>query len=128
METIVEEMDVKVKELERALAYWEEVLKKSEKYERLMQDSDFQEVLKDLDQTVSAHQTQIDQCLEGMSEYSPKLLEDAQHTLFIHQLLKEQAKLAIDRPGKILELAKEARKQIPEIQSKMRGIKEDIGG
>lgn len=126
MENSFEVIELQVKELERELAYWREVLQKSEKYERLMADPDFLEVLEDMNETVRAHEKEIKTCLDGMSEYSPKMLGDAQHTLFIHQILLEQSKLAIERPRKILELAKESRKKVPDLEQQISRLKVEV--
>jgi hypothetical protein len=123
-----DQLQSRVTETEREIVYWQEVLQKSEKYERLMQDTDFQELLKDIGQTIDAHKEQIEQCLNGMSEYGPRALADAQHTMFIHQILKEQAELAMTRPKKILELSKEARKKIPMLEDQLKTIKESLHG
>lgn len=128
METTFDQTVVKIESLERELVYWKEVLQKAEKYERLMADPDFLAVLEDLDQTVLAHEEEIKKCLDGMSEYSPKMLEDANQTLFVHQILKEQAASAIKRPKDIVELAKESRKKIPLIQDQIAKAKEEVHG
>jgi hypothetical protein len=128
MENPIDQIAATVPELEKAISYWTEVLKKSEKYERLMADSDFPAVLKDLEQTVQAHQAEIDSCLEGMSQYSPKLLEDASHTIFVHQILKEQAEMAMKRPQQVLDLAKKARTELPELREQLSRAKETING
>jgi len=128
MENSYDQAIVKVESQERELAYWKEVLQKSEKYERLMADQDFLDVLEDMVQTVRAHESEIKKCLEGMSEYTPKMLEEAQHTIFVHQVLMEQASLAVERPRKILELAKEARKKIPDFENKISKLKEEVHG
>jgi hypothetical protein len=126
METEYGQIEIKVQSLEREIAYWKEVLQKSEKYERLMQEPDFLEVLKDLDQGIEAHDNEIEKCLDGMAEYSPKLLAEAQHTIFVHQILREQSKKARNRPKEILELAKEARKRIPELEDNLKKVKEEL--
>jgi hypothetical protein len=126
MENPIDQIAATVPEFEKAIAYWTEVLQKSEKYERLMAESDFLAVLKDLEQTIQAHQAEIDTCLEGMSQYSPKLLQDASHTIFVHQILKEQAQMAMDRPKKIIELSKKARTELPALQEQLGRAKEAI--
>lgn len=126
MESIADGISFEAESMERELGYWKEVLQKSEKYERLMADDDFKDVLKDIQHTVDAHHEEIKKCLEGMAEYGPRQLADAQHTLFIHQVLEDQAVMAVKRPKEILELAKEARKKIPLLEENIKRKQEEL--
>lgn len=128
MEDSFQVSELKADEVQKAIAYWEEVLQKSEKYERLMQDSDFTDILKDIQQTIDLHDTEIKFCLEKMSEYTPKLEQDAFHSIRVHQILKEQAAHAMRRPQEIVELAKKARVTIPQLQDQLNKLKEFIHG
>lgn len=128
MQDQLQGLEVLVAQTESQIAYLAEVLQKSEKYERLMQDSDFKEVLKDIQQTIDAHDGEIKSCLAQMSEYTVKLEQDAFHAIRIHQVLKEQAQRAMNRPSEILELAKNARTKLPELREQLSKLKEQING
>jgi hypothetical protein len=126
MEDAIEQASTRTGMIENEIKYWTEVLQKSEKYERLMQDSDFKDVLKDIEQTVAAHENEIKMCLDGMSEYTPKLEVDVWHSIRVHQILKEQAQWAMKRPQETIELAKQAREKIPALKKQLMELKETI--
>lgn len=115
-----------VEQIENAIKYWTEVLQKAEKYERLMQETDFKEVLQDIQGTVDAHDGEIKSCLDNMSQYTPKLEADAWHSIRVHQILKEQAQRAMKRPQEVVELAKKARTELPELTKQLSQLKETI--
>jgi hypothetical protein len=126
MEDAIEVASNKVEQIENAIKYWTEVLQKAEKYERLMQDTDFKEVLQDIQGTVDAHDGEIKSCLDNMSQYNPKLEADAWHSIRVHQILKEQAQRAMKRPSEVVELAKKARTELPELTKQLSQLKETI--
>lgn len=128
MQDQIDSLKLVHKQVEAEIAFLVEVLQKSEKYERLMQDSDFKDVLKDIQQTIDAHDGEIKSCLAQMSEYTPKLEQDAFHAIRVHQILKEQAQHAMKRPEEILALAKNARTRLPELQEQLSKLKEQING
>lgn len=125
MELEIEQEALKRDQLRKEIAYWNEVLQKAEKYERLLSDEDFKSVLKDLEAVVNAHQSQIEIGLESFSELDPVKLKDAQHIVFIHQMKKEYVQKAMQRPKEVVDLAKMARKNIPELEDQLRHLQGD---
>lgn len=125
MELDVEKAEIAIQQMESDLAFQEEVLQKSEKYERLMQEQDFKDFLADFKEGFAIHAAQIKEALEELSQASPRRQEDLFRIILIHQSKKESVEALTSRPEILVKLSKEAQKKIPELKEKIQKAKEE---
>lgn len=126
METDYDQLERKHQSLSNELVYWTEVLQKSEKYERLKDDGDWQDVFKEIRHVLKVHDDEIAKALETLSGLNPRDREDANSVILIHQIRKEQIQEALNEPERIADLARRARERIPDIKEEIRKIQEDL--
>jgi hypothetical protein len=128
MDLDIDQLQLALNQMESDLAYWKEVLQKSEKYERLMEDEDFKDFLKDFKEGFAIHGEQIKEALEELSQAGPKRQDDLFRIILVHQSKKESVEALTERPKKIVELSREAQKKIPELEEKIAQAKKEIHG
>jgi hypothetical protein len=112
--------------LESKLAYAKEILQKSEKYERLMEDADFKAFLKDFEEGFSVHAKEIEGALSSLTMASPREQEDLFRMILIHQAKKEMLKQLVERPSEIIRLAQSKRREIPDLETQIAHLKENL--
>lgn len=120
MESQVEQVGVKIKQLESDIAYCKEVLQKAEKYERLMEEPDFKDFLKDFGEGFSVHEMQIETALDSLTDASPRQQEELFRIILVHQSKKETVQALLNRPSDILKLAATSRKNLPVLEDQLR--------
>lgn len=120
MESQVEQVGVKIKQLESDIAYCKEVLQKAEKYERLMEEPDFKDFLKDFGEGFSVHEMQIETALDSLTDASPRQQEDLFRIILVHQSKKETVQALLNRPSDIVKLAATSRKNLPVLEDQLR--------
>ena len=120
MESQVEQVGVKIKQLESDIAYCKEVLQKAEKYERLMEEPDFKDFLKDFGEGFSVHEMQIETALDSLTDASPRQQEELFRIILVHQSKKETVQALLNRPSDIVKLAATSRKNLPVLEDQLR--------
>lgn len=103
--------------------YLEEVIKASSKFERLLSNSDFLELLKDMEDVIKAHQEQINGFMHSMIGTSIFKQMRILSVIQVHQIRMEQLKEAIARPKQIVLMAQSARE---EIKNMKHSIKKEV--
>lgn len=126
MELPIDQLEKRHQQLQNELRYHTEVLQKSEKYERLIENEDWQDVIKEIKFVVDIHDREIKQALESLAELSPHDRVNANDVMLIHQIRKEQIEEALKEPERILDLAKKARERIPEVKEAIRQLQEEL--
>jgi hypothetical protein len=128
MELDLDQLQLALNQMESDLAYQEEVLQKSEKYERLMADGDFKDFLKDFKEGFKIHGEQIQEAMGELTQASPRRQEDLFRIILIHQSKKESVEALTERPAQLVRLSKEAQKLIPELKEKIAKAREELHG
>jgi len=126
MELPIAQLERDAAQLESDISFAKEVLLKAEKYERLMEDKDFKDFLKDFEEGFGIHAKEVDSSLGMLTGSSPRQQEDLFRIILIHQAKKESVKQLVDRPLEIVKLAVEKRKQLPVLEEKLREAQEAI--
>ena len=126
MEDAIEVAQNRVHQIENGIKYWTEVLQKSEKYERLMQEQDFKDFLLDFKEGFAIHAEQIKEALEELSQASPRRQDELFRIILVHQSKKESVEALTGRPEVLVRLSKEAQKKIPELKEKIKKAKEEV--
>lgn len=101
----------------------EAVIKAGERYERLMSNSDFRSMLKDLDDTVRMHQVELDNLDEDL------IKAETQEKMFsivlarkIHLERSYQIKQAIRRPEMLVNISRHAQETLDELKKKQKEL------
>lgn len=126
MELPIDQLENRHLALQNELRYWTEVLQKSEKYERLKENEDWQDVFKEIRHVLKVHNDEIAKALDTLTGLGPKDREQANDVVLIHQIRKEQVEEALKEPERILEMAKRARERIPEVKEAIRTAQEEL--
>ncbi len=126
MELQADRLEKKTVALQNELRYWTEVLQKSEKYERLKDNEDFQEVFKELRFVAEAHGKEIQTALGTLTQLKTSERLEAYDVILTHQTRLEQIEEALKEPERIIEMAKKARERIPEVKEEMRSAQEEL--
>lgn len=131
--------DLLVERTKKAITLCEEAVAKSEKYERLKDFKPWQDYLGDLKILIDVHDREI--------KFGLQMLAEAPHTTYVrhatdgsgkeqvvsskmdwvdfivrHQIQKEEASNWMTEPDRILELARQAREQVPLLKEKLVGL------
>lgn len=113
METEESKLDKKQKLIESKKGFLSDIINAAARYERLLANKDFQDVLADLRNVVSLHEDEIKGYLKAYSMTSSffKKMRLAE-VLGQHQLKKDQIEEAVNYPQLLVQKAVEAREEL----------------
>lgn len=126
MELPIDSLEQRIHGLENELRFWSEVLQKSEKYERLKDNEDWLDVLKEVQHVADVHETEINNARARLTDVRPKDREEVFDIILVHQMRLEQIKEALGTPNRVLGMAKQARDRIPEIKSRLVELQREV--
>lgn len=104
-------------ELQRRKKYLREIVDASARYERLLSQKDFQDVLMDMKRLSDIHGQQIDGWMkEKLNSDSPFKRMRLESVILKHQIRKEQIDEAMSYPQHIVQEANQAREELTRIK------------
>lgn len=110
--------------LEQRIKTYHGIIQSAEKYERMKEDPDVQEFLKDVKDIADFHDQQIKLAQDSLWEKNKQEREELFDQMFTHQIMKDMAIAIADRPKKAVAEAKEARENLDKAEKELSQIKE----
>ncbi len=105
-------------DFKREREFLKQQIRVGERYERLLSNSDFKDMLRDLEDTLKIHQSQLDLLDVDLQESnSPFKMNRISLVRKLHIERMLQIRLAIRRPQQLVSMADDAKKRLDEIST-----------